>query len=91
MTEAMQCGCVPIAFDSFSSVKDIISDGNDGFLIKPFELTEYTEKLRILMSDDEMRRRMARNAIESVKRFDIECVADQWESLFGKITESMTI
>lgn len=85
LTEAMQCGCVPLAFDSFSSVKDIISDGNDGFLIKPFELTEYTEKLRILMSDDEMRRRMARNAIESVKRFDIEFVADQWESLFGKI------
>lgn len=78
LTEAMQCGAVPIAFDSFASVRDIIEDGVDGFLVTPFDLDEYERKLRVIMSDDSKRSQMASSAMENVKRFDIEKVADQW-------------
>lgn len=36
LTEAMSRGCIPIAFDSFKSVHDIVDSGRNGMLIKPF-------------------------------------------------------
>lgn len=36
LVEAMQHGCVPIAFDSYPAVRDIISHGENGILIPPF-------------------------------------------------------
>lgn len=85
LTEAMQCGCVPMAFKSFAAVKDIINDNEDGLLVTPFSLKEYEKKLRSLIEDDAMRQRMSRAAIASVKRYDISAVADRWEQLFKEL------
>lgn len=85
ITEAMQCGTVPIAFNSFASVQDIINHGQNGYLIAPFDLKEYEQRLRSLMSSEEKRRTMAVAAMESVKRFDVEAVADKWEKLFESL------
>lgn len=82
LTEAMQCGAVPIVFDSFAAASEIIQDGENGFLITPFDEKEYADQLRELMTNDSLRNRMAKKAHESVKRFDVEIVADQWEELF---------
>ena len=45
LTEAMSRGCVPIAFDSFSSVRDIICSSYNGILVSPFNQSEYVDKL----------------------------------------------
>lgn len=88
LTEAQQCGTVPLAFNSFASVKDIIQDGENGFLIKPFDIKEYAQKLDLLMSNDSIRETMARNAMESVKKFDVSNVANKWEKLFRELVKS---
>lgn len=45
LIEAMQYGVVPFAFDSYKAASDIIKDGVDGFLISPFDVEKYSEKL----------------------------------------------
>ncbi len=44
LTEAMQCGAVPIAFNSFASVTDVIDHGRNGILVKPFSIKQYEKK-----------------------------------------------
>ena len=85
LTEAMQYGCVPVTFNSYRSVKDIITPGRNGMLVKPFDLNEYADKLRVLMRDNKTREKMSYNGFEDVKRFDAERVVKQWIDFFEKI------
>lgn len=86
LVEAQQAGCIPMAFDSFESVTDIITDGEDGFLVTPFDLEEYAEKLSQLMRDDELRNSIANNCLtKDYSKFNGENVALQWIELFENI------
>ena len=81
LTEAQQFGCVPIAFDSFSSLKDIITDEVNGFIIPNNDLETYTRKIIELMTNQALRNKMAKNAIELSKRYELDKVIQKWESL----------
>lgn len=81
LTEAQQFGCVPIAFDSFSSLKDIITDEVNGFITSNNDLETYTRKVIELMTNQALRNKMAKNAIELSKRFELDKVIQKWESL----------
>ena len=70
LTEAMQFGCVPIAFDSFSAVYDIIKPGETGELVKSFDKKEYVGKLIHLIDDETYRKKLSKNAFQYVKRYD---------------------
>lgn len=85
LTEAMQCGAVPIAYNSFASASEIITPGYDGELVKPFNEDEYIEKLTRLMKDTPYRTQMSHNALESVRRFNVGPIADKWETLFNHL------
>lgn len=85
LTEAMQHGCIPIAYDSFPALKDILSSGIDGFAIKSFDKKEFATQLLELINNQELRERLAGNAIRNVARFDSEIVATQWFDLFARL------
>lgn len=89
LTEAQQNACVPIAFNTYASVTDIITDGYNGFIIKEGSMTDYTNKLKQLMRNDENRKKMATNAVASAHRFDKNLIVSQWyqliqETLYNK-------
>ena len=44
LTEAQQFGCVPLAFYSYASLPDIITDGKNGFMIPYPALEVYQMK-----------------------------------------------
>ena len=85
MIEAQQYGCVPIAYDSFESLGDIIDDGVNGFKISPFKNKKYTEKMELLINDENLRKKMSLNAMESCKKFYAKVIAQEWMKLFNKI------
>lgn len=85
LVEAMQYGCVPMAFDSFASVHDIIEDGENGYIIPAFDEKEYARKLDLLMRDEELRIRMATSGQESTMRFEPKLIAQQWIELFDNL------
>lgn len=84
LTEAMQFGCVPIAFDSFSAVYDIIKPGETGELVKSFDKKEYVGKLNHLIDDETYRKKLSKNAFQYVKRYDIANILPKWIELIEK-------
>ena len=84
LTEAMQFGCVPVAFDSFSAVYDIIKPGETGELVKSFDKKEYVGKLIHLIDDETYRKKLSKNAFQYVKRYDIANILPKWIELIEK-------
>lgn len=85
LTEAMTFGTIPVVFNSFAAVTDIIEDGESGILVPPFSCRQFARKLGMLMSDEGLCAKMSENCVQSVKRFDIQNVVDQWEEVFKKL------
>lgn len=83
LTEAMSCGCVPIAFDSYSAIYDIINDGENGVLVEPFNTKLFRRKLLNLTKDCDFRNILAKNAIKSIEKFSIETVGNKWLQLLN--------
>ena len=85
ITEAQQCGCVPIAFDSYSAVHDIIQSGRNGYLVPEKDEEAYARALEKLMKDDTLRKELAMNAQKDVLRFSRENIAKQWKTLLENL------
>ena len=79
LTEAMQCGAVPIAFNSSGAFPDIIENNTDGILVQPFDMKEYERKLCELMDNEELLQTLSKNAQENIKKYSVEKVVDLWE------------
>lgn len=78
LTEAMCNGCVPVAFDSYAAASDIINDGENGFLIPPFKRKIYEKKLILMMTDFDMRKKMATKAQLSCEKYSIDNIGEEW-------------
>lgn len=84
LTEAQQFGVVPIAFNSYASLEDIITDGVDGVVIPECNEHMYIKGLLSLISERERRETMAANAIRNCMRFSQEAIAKQWWKLLSR-------
>jgi len=82
LTEAMQFGCVPIAFDTSEGFHEIIDHGKNGFLIPLENDVEYISSLKLLMQNDNLRRKMSIDAVSKSKKFSLENIISMWETLF---------
>lgn len=83
LTEAQQAGCIPIAYNSFAAVTDIIEDGKNGILVKPFDSKKYESTLRELMNNEHLREQLSKNCIEKdYSKFKVEYTAQKWIKLF---------
>jgi len=91
LPESAAFGCVPVAFDSFAAVRDIISDGGNGVLVPAFDLDAYAEKLAQLMSDNVLRERLAQTALSQIpEKFSAQKIAQKWLDLFEKLKSNLS-
>ena len=88
LTEAQQFGCVPIAFDTYATLSDIITDGENGRIIPEGERGSYRDALAFLMHDEPLRHRLAVNAISSSHRFEKKTIIAQWWELIFSLTQN---
>ena len=84
LTEAQQYGCVPLAFRSFASLTDIITDKVNGFAIPNDDISLYIKQIKLLMTDEKLRKSMSANAIESSKQFSIEIIIKKWMEVINE-------
>ena len=85
LTEAMAYGTVPIAFNSYANACEIIDNGENGFLITPFSVDEYVERLSFLILNSDIRNRMSDAAYEKSKDFSIEKISASWINLLKSL------
>lgn len=68
----------PFVNTDYPWAHEIVVDGETGFLANPKEHSEFADKLNILLTDEKLADRMAKNARkEAIKRFDITKIAQQ--------------
>ena len=82
LMESMQMGVVPIVYNSFEALEEIIEDGKTGFIIDNNNEKQFIEKLKLLLIDKDLRKQMAGNAIHSCKRFTLDVIGEKYEKLF---------
>ena len=82
LIEAMQYGVIPVAFNSFLSITDIIDDKINGCIITPFKIDEYVKTLSELMSSSDYLENYSTMAEESVKKFELGIIGEQWLNIF---------
>lgn len=87
LTEAMSLGCIPIAFNSFESVYDIIDNEKNGFIIPHFKVKSYIKTLQLLMEDEALCNKISNNAVTKSKKYLIENIGKQWEGLIHEIQQ----
>ena len=85
LVEAMACGLPVVSFDCPAGPDEIITDGVDGLLVPSGDVHALAEKLMVLMSDENLRRRLGQQARQTAQRYDMATLADQWITLFEKV------
>lgn len=85
LIEAMSCGLPCISFDSPCGPKDIIENGENGFLIHDFDIKDFATKLGLMIEDKELRDTMGDKALLSSKKYTIDEIGDKWKSLFDEL------
>ena len=83
LAEAQKFGTIPIAFNSFASIQDVITDGENGLLIEPFNIEKYVARLSELLVNKEKMNFMTQNCRNSGKKFSIESIGEKWTNLFN--------
>lgn len=84
LAEAMSSGLPAIGYKSCPSVNELIIDGYNGFLCDD-GIDDFAEKMKILMQNEDLRKKMGQNAKESMQQFAPEKIWNQWEDLIAKV------
>ncbi|MSU26064.1 MAG: glycosyltransferase family 1 protein [Candidatus Levybacteria bacterium] len=75
----------PVIVTRKGGVTTIVNDGENGFLVRAKSASTIVEKVNILLSDDELRKRMGDNAYRSVlNRFSWERIAAKFYHLYER-------
>lgn len=86
LVEAMECGLPCVSFDCPYGASDIISSGEDGYIVDYLNSQQLAFRICDLIEDDNKRKTMGRNAKRNIQRYNQEAVMKQWVDLFDRLT-----
>jgi glycosyltransferase involved in cell wall biosynthesis len=72
VNEAMACKLPIIASRKVGATGDIVRDGINGFVVKEGDIEELADKMRLLVTDRELRKRMGEASKEIIKDWTYE-------------------
>ncbi|RUM49636.1 MAG: hypothetical protein DSY47_03305 [Hydrogenothermus sp.] len=82
VVESFACGTPVVAFkNEFSGHVDIIDDGKNGFLVPFGDIDQFVEKVKILLENEDLRKKFSKNAIEKAKEFELDKIISKLEEL----------
>lgn len=85
LLEAQNFGLPIVSLDCKCGPNEIITDGEDGFLIKMEDSSEFIKKTLMLIENDSMRKEFGKKAKVNSSRFSEEVIMKQWISLFEEL------
>lgn len=87
--EAMTCGVPVVSFDCPCGPRDLIKNGENGFLVSNGDIEGLANKLRYLMTHSDERKRMGMNAFEDAKEYSVDKVMAKWINLFNELQRNV--
>ncbi|WP_299782658.1 glycosyltransferase family 4 protein [uncultured Formosa sp.] len=85
LLEAMSQGMASIAYDCKTGPSDIITNNINGLLIEDQNSEAMQTNLQLLMNDPALRATLAEHAIQSLEKYHIDTIIEQYENEFKKI------
>ena len=85
LIEAMAYGTVPIAFNSYKNVSEIIDNNRNGFIIPPFQIEEYARKISLLIENPLLLNNFSIDAKLKSELYTAESITNKWINLFEEI------
>lgn len=82
LLEAQACGLPMVAFDCETGPAEIVHHGLDGFLVRPNDFNEMSDRLLELANDSDKRKAFGASARENIKRFLPEEIFREWDEVF---------
>ena len=82
LLEARAYGLPVVAYDCKCGPKEVIDDGDNGFLLQQKNAEGFADMLALLIKDPALRERMGRAARARLSRWEKENIMSQWLSLF---------
>lgn len=86
LTESQTVGLPSVAFACPCGPSDIITDGQNGYLVALDDKETFAKRLKHLIAHPELRKEMGAMAKKASKRYEINQVMAQWQELFAKFT-----
>lgn len=77
-----------VSFDIHSGPSDIILDGVNGYLVKPFDVDAMAERICFLIEHPEVRADFSAHAYDNIDKFRKEAVMKQWVDLINDVLKS---
>ena len=78
--EAMSAELPVVAYDCVAGPSEMIIDGENGYLVDLFDAKTFSKNLLRLMSDEDFRTKMGKNARKDIERFSINIIAREYFS-----------
>ena len=81
-----QAACIPVITTDVGGVKDIVLDGETGFIVPKNSIKKYTEKLLVLIEDENKRKKMSQNGWSFVEhKFHYTTLVKNVETYYKKL------
>ena len=87
LLEAQTFGLPIVAFQCKCGPKDIVEEGKTGFLVEEGNIREFAQKMALVMSDEELRKQMGRNAQTASLRYKEDSIMEKWMKLFDVLVK----
>lgn len=81
MLEGLKSG-LPAIVPNVGDLSDVLINDYNGALIEDHSIDDFAVKISNLLANDSLLQEYSVNAMDSTKRFDLECVQKQWDDIF---------
>lgn len=85
LLEAQTCGLPIVSFDCPEGPSAVINDGENGYLIENSNIEQFAGKLAELMENEELRKKMSRQAKQDSGKYSEEVIFEKWNNLFNSL------
>lgn len=83
LIEAMSCGTPCLAYNCDYGPREIIDDGITGLLVEDGNIEQLAQKMLWMIEHSEERIRMGERARETIKKYDINTIMQNWVKLLN--------
>ena len=85
--EAMACGLPVVSYACPCGPKDIITEGQDGFLVNVNDEIALANRINVLIENEELRNQMSSAAKIKAEQYHIEKITSMWMNLFNSLNK----
>ncbi len=85
LLEAQSFGLPLVAFACQCGPRDVITDGQNGFLVAEGDVPALADRLLAVISDPALRSRLAASSLANSSAFTPAAIMSRWDSLFRSL------